>query len=83
MPEFMVIETFRPGCEQAIYERLDREGRLLPEGLEYVSSWLERDGDRCFQLMRADDRALFETWFTRWSDLVEFELVPLGPKPSS
>lgn len=78
---YLVIETFRPGCKECVYERFHAQGRLLPEGLHFVASWLERDGPRCFQLMDTDDPALFEVWFARWSDLVCFELVPLGAKP--
>lgn len=78
---YLVIETFRPGCTERVYERFHAEGRLLPDGLVFVASWLERDGPRCFQLMDTDDPALFDTWFERWSDLVSFELVPLGAKP--
>lgn len=79
---YLVIETFRPGSKERIYERFHAEGRLLPDGLRFVASWLERDGPRCFQLMDTDDPALFEVWFARWSDLVSFELVPLVEKPA-
>ena len=83
MPQYMVIETFRPGCRAQVYERFHRQGRLLPAGLVYLNSWLERDGDRCFQLMETRDPALFEIWTRAWSDLVIFEIVPLGEKPAS
>ena len=55
---------------------------MLPEGLNYVNSWLEKNGDRCFQLMETDDPTLFETWFKNWNDLVSFEVVegPKGPQ---
>ena len=78
MRRFMVIETFRPGCKMAVYERFARGGRLLPDGLHYLDSWLEKDGDRCFQLMQTEEPSLFEPWFERWADLVSFELGELG-----
>ena len=78
----MVIETFRPGCRPAVYERFAARGRMLPDGLMYLDSWLEREGDRCFQLMETEDAALFEEWIGRWQDLVSFEVVELGPKPA-
>ncbi len=77
----MVVETFRPGCKDKIYERFHQEGRMLPEGLAYVSSWLEKDGARCFQLMETDDPSLFQVWFEHWKDLVAMEIVELGEKP--
>ena len=78
----MVIETFRPGCRPAVYERFHAQGRMLPPGLEYVASWLEKHGDRCFQLMETEDAALFEVWIANWQDLVRFEVVELGEKPA-
>jgi hypothetical protein len=78
----MVIETFLPGCKEKGYARLKQKGRMLPEGLAYINSWLEKDGDRCFQLMETNDPALFQQWIKRWNDLVEFEIIEIGEKPS-
>lgn len=80
--KYMVIETFRPGCKERVYDRFREEGRMLPDGLRYLDSWLERDGDRCFQLMETDDVALFQSWMAQWNDLVAFEVVELGEKPT-
>ena len=55
---------------------------MLPDGLTYLDSWLEKDGDRCFQLMETDNPALFEVWKRRWNDLVSIEVIELGAKPS-
>jgi len=80
---YMVIETFKPGLKDAVYERFHRCGRMLPQGLLYVDSWLEKDGDRCFQLMQTEDKSLFDQWICHWNDLVDFEIVPIGPKPQN
>lgn len=77
----MVIETFLPGCKAKVYERFHSEGRMLPEGLTYLNSWLEKGGDRCFQLMETDNFSLFQAWMDKWKDLVRFEIVELGEKP--
>ena len=74
---FMVIERFRNRDAAAVYRRYSERGRMMPEGLEYVASWVETDYDRCFQLMRCDDPSLFEEWTKHWRDLVEFEIVPV------
>lgn len=81
MKQYMVIETFGPGCKARIYERFHTKGRMLPEGLAYLDSWLEKDGDRCFQLMETDDRTLIEAWAVNWEDLVTIEVVEIGEKP--
>jgi hypothetical protein len=81
MKQYMVIETFLPGCKEKVYERFHQKGRMLPEGLAYVSSWLEGEGDRCFQLMETDEPSLFQVWLEEWKDLVAMEVVELGEKP--
>lgn len=74
---YMVIERYLSG-PGPVYERASAQGRMLPEGLEYVASWVEDDGmDRCFQLMQTSDPALFGEWTARWADLVSFEIVPV------
>jgi hypothetical protein len=73
----MVIESYTKG-PGPVYERAAARGRMLPQGLEYVGSWIDDGGlDRCFQLMETSDRSLFEEWFENWRDLVEFEVVPV------
>ena len=74
---FMVIERFRGGDAAAVFRRFRERGRMLPEGLRYVDSWVAADHSRCFQLMECDDAALFDRWIERWEDLVEFEVVPV------
>ncbi|HET6695706.1 MAG TPA: DUF3303 family protein [Gaiellaceae bacterium] len=72
----MVVERFLEG-PRPVYERAEREGRMLPEGLTYVDSWIDERLDRCFQLMETDDPSLFDAWIARWADLAEFEVVPV------
>ncbi len=81
MKRYMVIETFLPGCKEKIYERFHAQARMLPDGLFYLDSWLEKDGDRCFQLMETNDISLFQNWLDHWKDLVRIEVVELGEKP--
>jgi hypothetical protein len=74
----MVVERYKQGPEP-VYARYEAKGRMLPRGLRYVDSWVVDTVamDRCFQLMEADDRALFDEWFAHWDDLTEFELYPV------
>ncbi len=75
--QYMIVETFRGGQPQAVYARFRECGRLAPPGLRYVASWVSATGDRCFQVMECDERALLEQWMARWDDLVAFEVVPV------
>jgi hypothetical protein len=75
---FMVIERFRDHDMVPIYQRVKEEGRSLPEGLEYIDSWVEPNFARCFQLMRCDDLRLFQKWALEWRGFgVELEIVPV------
>lgn len=72
---YMVVEHFKD--VPAIYRRLREKGRMMPEGLEYVSSWIDVDLKICWQLMRAEDGSLFQRWIDNWKDLMDFEIVPV------
>jgi hypothetical protein len=79
---YMVIETFHEGSKDKIYARYEAHGRMLPDGLEYIDSWLSEDGTRCFQLMETDHVELFKLWVEKWNDLVDFEVVPVIQSPT-
>lgn len=72
---YMVVERFKDA--PAIYRRLREKGRLMPEGLEYVSSWIDVNLKTCWQLMRTEDESLFKVWTENWKDLMEFEIIPV------
>lgn len=72
---YMVIERFKDA--PAIYDRLRAKGRMMPAGLEYVSSWIDMDFRICWQLMQTKDFALFDQWMDNWRDLMDFEMVPV------
>ncbi len=74
---YMIIERFREGAAPEIYRRFREKGRMMPEGLEYVSSWIDLDFKICYQLMQTEDFALFNKWIGDWRDLMEFEVVPV------
>jgi hypothetical protein len=72
---FMVIEHIKDS--KAVYHRLREKGRILPEGLRYVGSWVDADLSRCFQLMDCADASKFQEWIIQWQDLIDFEIVPV------
>ena len=77
MALYMVLEHFRNGDAAPVYRRFRERGRLAPEGLSYVASWVDEPMSTCYQVMETADRALLEQWMAQWSDLVEFEVHPV------
>ena len=76
---FMVIERFRNKDAAAVYRRFREKGRMLPDGLRYVNSWVTADFDRCFQLMECNDTRIFQQCIANWIDLADFEIVEVIP----
>jgi hypothetical protein len=74
---YMVIERFKEGAVPEIYQRFRKSGRLMPKGLEYISSWIDLDFKTCWQLMQTEDFALFDQWIANWRDLIDFQIVPV------
>ena len=74
---YMVVEHFKNNDALPVYRRFREHGRMAPDGLAYVSSWVDDRYQRCYQLMETRDRRLLDRWMARWSDLVDFEVYPV------
>ena len=74
---YLVIERFKEGAAPEIYRRFHEKGRMMPDGLNYLSSWIDLDFKICWQLMHTEDFALFDQWIGNWRDLMDFEVVPV------
>jgi hypothetical protein len=74
---FMIIEHFRDGDARPVYRRFRDRGRLAPDGLQYVSSWVTTDLKHCYQVMECHDPTLLEAWISQWRDIVDFECIPV------
>jgi Domain of unknown function (DUF3303) len=74
---YMVIEKFHGGDPIPVYRRFRDRGRMAPEGLRYVSSWVSTDFGCCYQLMETADPALFESWMANWNDLADIDVIPV------
>jgi Domain of unknown function (DUF3303) len=74
---YMIIERFRNSDAVPVYRRFRDQGRLTPEGLRYLGSWVTEDFERCFQIMDCNDHELLTQWMARWEDLIEFEVFPV------
>jgi hypothetical protein len=75
---FMVIEEFNPGKAPEVYRRFLERGRMAPDGVRYVSSWVDLGFRRCFQVMEAESESLLREWTINWEDLINFEIVPVS-----
>lgn len=74
---YMVVEHFKNADAVPIYKRFKEHGRLAPEGLKYISSWVDENFKVCFQLMETTSVELLEQWMANWSDIVDFEVFPV------
>ena len=74
---FMIVEQYRNGDPRPVYERFRARGRLAPDGLRYVNSWVTHDLTLCYQVMECEDRALLDQWIDAWRDIVDFEVIPV------
>ena len=74
---YMIIEKFRNGDNISVYRRFRDKGRLVPDGLNYISSWVDESISRCYQIMETEDPALIDQWMNSWKDIVEFEVYPV------
>ena len=75
--QFMVIEHFKYRNAKAVYDRFREKGRMMPEGLKYVASWTEANYGRCFEVVECDDPVLLKKWASNWSDIEDFEFLPV------
>ena len=74
---YMIVEHYKGGDAAPVYRRFRERGRMVPEGLSYVSSWVDEKLARCYQVMETGDRKLLDEWMENWSDLIEFEVHPV------
>lgn len=74
---YMVVEHFKGGDAVPVYRRFRERGRLAPEGLVYISSWVDVKLERCYQLMETDEAQLLDDWISHWTDIVDFEVHPV------
>ena len=74
---YMVVETFRDGDARPVYRRFRDQGRLAPDGLRYIASWVTTDLRQCYQVMECEDPALLDAWMAAWRDIVDFDVMPV------
>ncbi len=77
MKTYMIIERYKPNKTNEIYDRFAQYGRMIPDGVEYVDSWIEENMQKCYQLMKAESEEKLMEWIDQWKDLVDFEVQPV------
>lgn len=75
--QYMIIERFHPGKIKAIYQRFAEHGRLMPSEVTFVNSWIDKDVTTCYQVMESSSRDKLQEWINNWSDLADFEVIPV------
>jgi len=74
---FMIVEKFYPAKVKLLYERVNEKGRLLPEGVNYINSWIDENVTICYQLMESDSAEKIYEWLENWNEFAEFEVIPV------
>jgi hypothetical protein len=74
---YLIIEQFRPGKVKELYKRVEEKGRMMPAGVNYINSWINKDLTVCYQVMEADDIIKLHEWISNWDDLADFEIIPV------
>lgn len=80
---YMIVEHFKNDDPVPVYRRFRDHGRMTPEGLAFIVSWVDKRLSRCFQVMETDDQALLDTWMAKWSDIVDFEVHEIMPSATA
>jgi uncharacterized protein (UPF0332 family) len=75
--QYMIIEKFHPGKVKTMYQRFDEKGRMLPEGVKYINSWINESITTCYQVMESETPEKLQQWINKWKDIVDFEIIPV------
>jgi hypothetical protein len=73
----MVIERYHEGKAKMLYQRYSEKGRMMPEGVQYINSWINEEVTVCYQLMESDSIEGMQQWISNWNDIVDFEIIPV------
>ncbi len=72
---YMIIEKFHANKIKEIYSRLEEKGRLMPDRLKYINSWINEKIEICFQVMETESEDKLYEWIDNWKDLTNFEVI--------
>lgn len=75
--QYMIIEHYRPGKARELYQRFAEKGRMMPDGVEFINSWINEDVTVCYQVMETESTDKLQEWIANWNDIVDFEVIPV------
>jgi uncharacterized protein YjaG (DUF416 family) len=75
--QYMIIETFHPGKGKALYAKFEKEGRLLPQGVQYINSWIDETVSTCYQVMESESLEKLQEWIGHWKEFADFKVIPV------
>lgn len=74
---YMVIEKFHESEVKTLYNRFTENGRMLPDDIHYINSWINDDAAVCYQVMESDTFENLQKWISNWNGIVDFEIIPV------
>lgn len=74
---YMIIENFHPDKVKELYKRVEEKGRMMPEGVRYINSWIDENVKTCYQVMESDSEEKIKEWVNNWKDLADFQIIPV------
>jgi len=77
MKTYMIIEKFYPDKIKLLYQRFEEQGRLLPNGVHYVNSWIDENVETCYQVMESESKERLLEWISNWDDVATFDVIPV------
>ncbi len=74
---YLIIETYHNGKVKTLYQRFAEKGRMMPEGVNYINSWIDESIEVCYQIMESDSLEKLQEWVGHWNDLADFQIIPV------
>ena len=75
--QYLIIEHFKKDKTLELYQRFHEKGRMLPDGVKYINSWIDEKVETCYQIMESESLEKLKTWIAKWDDLADFEIIPV------
>ena len=75
---FMITYAFGPDVRNTAQERFKKTGGMPGAGVKMHGRWHALGGGHGFLLAESNDGVAIGKWMQEWTDLLEFEVVPVN-----
>ena len=75
---FMITYAFSPDVRNTAQERFKKTGGMPGAGVKMVGRWHAIGGGHGFLLAESNDGVAIGKWMQEWTDLLEFEVIPVN-----